>query len=95
MISVTPTIEDVVWACMKGDTHAVRAALSRGIDPNLRYRSRTLLNWAAQEGRDFVVAVLLEAGADSNLADGGFDRVRPLHTAAGEGRVRTGASIIV
>ena len=80
---------------MKGDTHAVRAALSRGIDPNLRYRSRTLLNWAAQEGRDFVVAVLLEAGADSNLADGGFDRVRPLHTAAGEGRVRTGASIIV
>ncbi len=80
-------IEGMVWACMKGNTHAVRAALLEGIDPNSRYRSRTLLNWAAQEGRDSVVAVLLEAGADSNLADGD-DRVRPLHTAAGEGRVR-------
>ena len=79
--------EDVVWACVKGDTRAVRAALHRGLDPNLRYRSRTLLNWAAQEGRDAVVAVLLAAGADPNRADGD-SRARPLHTAAGEGRVR-------
>ena len=33
MISVTQMIEDLVGACMKGDTHAVRAALLEGIDP--------------------------------------------------------------
>lgn len=79
--------EDVVWACVRGDTRALRAALRRGVDPNLRYRSRTLLNWAAQEGRDAVVALLLAAGADPDRADSDV-RARPLHTAAGEGRVR-------
>jgi ankyrin repeat protein len=79
--------EDLVAACITGDTKAVRAALRRGIDPNLRYRSRTLLNWAAQEGRDAVVSILLAGGADPNRADSDI-RARPLHTAAGEGRVR-------
>jgi ankyrin repeat protein len=79
--------EDVIRACVKGDTRAIRAALRRGVDPNLRYRRRTLLNWAAQEGRDAVVAVLLAAGADPNRADSDC-RDRPLHTAAGAGHVR-------
>jgi ankyrin repeat protein len=73
-------------ACMAGDTRTVRAELARGVDPNWRYRGRTLLNWAAQEGRDAVVQVLLAGGADPNRPDRG-PRVRPLHTATGEGRV--------
>jgi ankyrin repeat protein len=71
---------------MAGNVRAVRKALLRGANPNGRYRHRTLLNWAAQEGRDSVVAVLLKKGADPNQGDTHI-RVRPLHTAAGEGHV--------
>jgi ankyrin repeat protein len=79
--------ETAARACFTGDTRAVRAALQTGTNPNLRYRDRTLLHWAAQEGRDSIVAILLAAGADPNLGDRDV-RSQPLHTAAGEGRVR-------
>ena len=79
--------EVIARACVRGDARAVAAALRRGVNPNARHRHRTLLNWAAQEGRDGVLAVLLAGGADPNRpADDG--RVRPLHTAAGAGHVR-------
>lgn len=79
--------ESFAGACARGDTRSVRAALRRGADPNRHFRGRTPLNWAAQEGRDAVVAILLAAGADPNGADAKF-RVCPLHTAAGAGHVR-------
>jgi ankyrin repeat protein len=79
--------EAIARACVRGDAQAVAAALRRGTNPNARHRHRTLLNWAAQEGRDAVLAVLLAGGADPNRADDD-ERVRPLHTAAGEGHVR-------
>jgi cytochrome c len=79
--------EALVRACVRGDAHAVAAALRRGANPNARHRHRTLLNWAAQEGRDAVLAVLLAGGADPNRADDDL-RVRPLHTAAGFGHIR-------
>jgi hypothetical protein len=63
--------EEVARSCVAGDTRAVRRALRRGIDPDTRYGGRTLLNWAAQEGRDAVVALLLACGADANAADSG------------------------
>lgn len=79
--------EEIARACVRGDAQAVAAALRQGTNPNARYRHRTLLNWAAQEGRDAVLAILLAAGADPNRADGDL-RARPLHTAAGSGHVR-------
>lgn len=79
--------EELAIACITGDTRAVRAALQQGAGPNCRYRDRTLLNWAAQEGREGVAAVLLAEGADPNAPDR-FERVRPLHTAAGSGHIR-------
>jgi ankyrin repeat protein len=79
--------ESIVRACVMGDARAVRAAIRRGVDPNGRFRRRTLLNWAAQEGRDAVMAALLAAGADPDRPDGDL-RVRPLHTAAGAGHIR-------
>ena len=79
--------ESIALACVRGNAQVVAAELLKGMNPNTRYRHRTLLNWAAQEGRDAVLAVLLAKGANPNLPDS-HDRVRPLHTAAGEGHVR-------
>jgi ankyrin repeat protein len=80
--------EDAARACVAGDKTGVTRALGAGLNPNSRYRGRTLLHWAVQEGRDAVVALLLAAGADPNAADGGRCRAKPLHTAAGSGHVR-------
>src|SRR5262245_7677579 len=80
--------EDAARACVLGEKQRLAVALRHGVDPNARYRGRTLLHWAVQEGRDAVAALLLAAGADPNAADTGRDRARPLHTAAGAGHVR-------
>lgn len=79
--------EAIARACVRGDAQAVAEGLRRGTHADARHRHRTLLNWAAQEGRDAVLAVLLAAGADPNRGDDD-GRARPLHTAAGAGHVR-------
>ena len=55
----------------KGDISKVREALEEGADVNSRANSKgsTSLHLASAEGHVEVVKMLLEGGADSNLAD--------------------------
>jgi glutaminase len=66
------------WAASTGDLDQVRALVGAGADPDLGdYDGRTPLHLAAAEGRDEVVAYLLELGVRTDLVDrwGGTARV--------------------
>jgi ankyrin repeat protein len=58
-------------AADEGNEEAVAALLARGADPNRRTSNGTPLSWAAQGGYLGVVNLLLEAGADPDLAESG------------------------
>jgi ankyrin repeat protein len=72
---------------MHGDHEAAQDALRRGADADATYDSRPALFWAAQEGHTSIVDLLLDAGANVNLADPeGFT---PLKQAIGESHLDT------
>ena len=75
----------VVLDVMHGKTSALRKRLEQSADPNERFRDRTLLNWACQEGHLKIVRLQIEFGADVNAADTDYSRFTPLVTAAGAG----------
>src|SRR5262249_28590757 len=73
-----------LWMAAKYNT-VVELLCDKGanVNPKDEYFGRTLLSWAAGEGREAVVELLLEKGANVNLKDN-FDRT-PLWWAAGNG----------
>jgi ankyrin repeat protein len=75
----------VVLDVMHGKTSTLRKKLEHGANPNERFRDRTLLNWACQEGHLKVVRLLIEFGAEVNAGDTDFYGATPLVTAAGAG----------
>jgi ankyrin repeat protein len=58
-------------AASEGEEEAVATLLARGANPNRRTSNGTPLSWAAQGGHLGVVNLLLEAGADPDLAESG------------------------
>src|SRR4030095_3629170 len=76
---------DLVIGACSGDSRLVLSALRRGANPNARYRGRTVLLWAVQEGHMNVVRALVRAGASLERRDDlGFT---PLGQAVGEGNL--------
>ena len=72
--------------CGQGDLEGVKAALRRGEEVNLRggKYNKTGLIWAADEGHESIVELLLlQPGLDVNLTDGDGDTA--LHDACAEG----------
>lgn len=83
----------LVEAAMHGDIEAAREALRRGADPNATLKGSSALFWAAQEGHTPIVALLLDSGANVNLADsGGFT---PLKQAIGESHLDTAELLLL
>lgn len=65
-IGTTP----LMWAAMRDDVCALRSLLSRHANIELRdTEQRTALHYAAELGSSESVAILLNAGADANVAD--------------------------
>jgi len=61
----TPSESPVADAAQRGDLDAVRALLTRGADVNAAQGDgMTALHWAALEGKEDMIAVLLYAGAN-------------------------------
>ena len=75
--------EMVVSAIINGDHAALEGYLSSGGNPDLLYRDRSLIHWAAQESNREAARLLLARGASLEIQDkeGHF----PLYQAAGEG----------
>lgn len=77
--------EQVVRAICEGDTSGLRTALSKGVQPDARYRGTPLLHWAIQYGQLHAVRTLVAAGASLNRTnDLGFT---PLDAAVGQGSI--------
>ena len=89
-------LRDMLWFAVKVDNAgAVEALLRAGAPPNsLEYYSngRFLLQVAAARGNKRIVSLLLTAGAFPNAA--GPEGGRPLHAAAGFGRVDVVAALL-
>ena len=87
---------DMVYAARQGDLEAVKQALDDGVPVGFRDNGGwTALRWAASEGREEVLAVLLENGAAddevetaSSSAEEGSGGASSLHWAAYKGHVR-------
>ena len=106
--SLTPPREkalnerDLMIASGEGIAWRVRALLSRGVDPNClshapghHFGGKRLMTptcWAAYRGNTEVLKVLLDAGADPNIADGYGNS--PLHWAAKQGLERIAQLLI-
>lgn len=83
----------LIEAAMHGDHEAAQDALRRGADADATYDSRPALFWAAQEGHTSIVDLLLDAGANVNLADPeGFT---PLKQAIGESHLDTAEHLLL
>jgi len=70
-----------------GDHAILSEYLSANGDPNLLYRDRSLVHWAAQESDYDAVRLLLAKGASTETADG--EGHFPLYQAAAEGSLET------
>lgn len=83
----------LVAAIDRDDAEGLRAALRDGADPSARDDThRSVLARAARQGRDALVALLLEAGAAPDAADAiGFT---PLFEAARDGRLAAAELLI-
>ena len=81
------TAEMIVAAMIDGDLRPMEGHLNSGGDPDLFYRDRSLIHWAAQESDPGAVRLLLEKGAstETNDEEGHF----PLYQAAAEGSLET------
>lgn len=75
--------EIIVSAIVDGDHTSLADYLNSGGDPDLHYRDRSLIHWAAQESDRESVRLLLARGASPETQDeeGHF----PLYQAAAEG----------
>ena len=53
--------------CQNGDLEKARFALRQGVNPNIRNEEGWMpLHYAAENGYDEIISLLLEAGADVN-----------------------------
>ena len=79
--------EMIVSAIIDGDHSTLEGYLNSGGDPDLLYRDRSLIHWAAQESDHESVRLLLARGASTETHDeeGHF----PLYQAAAEGSLET------
>jgi ankyrin repeat protein len=79
--------EKIVSAIVAGDLAILEDYLNSGGDPDLLYRNRSLIHWAAQESDRESIRLLLARGASTEVADdeGHF----PLYQAAAEGALET------
>ena len=76
----------------EGHADIVKLLLSTGVDVNRRYANDlTALMWAAGFGRDAVVIVLIDAGADPELKD---NRGKTAADIAGEQKFATTVSAL-
>jgi hypothetical protein len=84
-VPVRGQVPPLVVAAMNGDAGKVKEMLSSGSSPNESYNGITALHFAAGEGNDAIVALLLAAKADVN-AKAKSNGATPLHGAAEGGR---------
>jgi len=70
-------------AANKGDIETVKQYLDAGMDVNAKYKGRTLLHAAAGRGREVIVELLIDNGANVNVKDA--LAATPLHEAANIG----------
>lgn len=84
-VGAAPPQDGLLDAARAGDTDAVRALLEDGADPNLAQGDGlTALHLAAREGHLEVVAILINAGAETSATTRIGDYT-PLHLAGGAG----------
>lgn len=83
-------------AACRGDVDAVKALLARGVDVNAKDSSdRTPLHYAAQTGKERIVRLLLDHGADSDLSAGKKGKGEsPLMMAAAVGKVEVAQMLV-
>ena len=79
--------EIIVAAMIEGDRKPLESYLNSAGDPDICYRDRSLIHWAAQESDHESVRILLMRGASTETEDeeGHF----PLYQAAAEGALET------
>ncbi len=84
------------WAASNRDPRLAKILLDAGADvgAGTRIGNYTPLHVAAQEGAAYVVALLLEAGADPELPIEVGGRARPLHFAAASGTEAAVAALL-
>ncbi|MCG7521739.1 ankyrin repeat domain-containing protein [Ruegeria sp. Ofav3-42] len=83
-VSGDGAIQPIHFACMAGQIDAVRVLLERGADPNASSLLGTPLIIAAGRKHAEIVELLLNNGADLELA-GGKEKHAPMHAAAHAG----------
>jgi len=77
------TRDNLIAGVLSGSSRQVISALRKGANVNARYRGRTILLWAIQEGHFNIMKSLVRAGASLEARDSeGFT---PLDQAVGEG----------
>jgi ankyrin repeat protein len=79
--------ELIVSAIIAGDHATLEGYLNSGGNPDLLYRNRSLIHWAAQESDRQSARLLLARGASTEIADD--EGHSPLYQAAAEGSVAT------
>lgn len=81
-----------------GSSAMVKLLLAWKADPNSRsYFWKTPLHFAAENGHDEIVEILIEAGADVDVFEWGFlgrYRETPLHKAANEGHIACAQALL-
>jgi len=73
----------LAWATLGGHVEVVDALLGFGANPNRKFKSRTLLGFAAESGSVETVKRVLEAGVDRRVTE--LDQWTPVHRAARHG----------
>ena len=88
----------LVSACWQGHREIITYLLEQGANPNTAWGgsgSGELMTWAVGHDDTYYLELFLEHGADPNLvADAWSDGLKPLHTAAYEGRAAAASLLI-